>query len=374
MDVVVVGSGPAGWAVADACGRRGLEVALVAPAPLTLWPATYGMWAEQAAVLPDGAATTAATGVRAAGRLLDQGYVVLDNAATQAAYARGSVTPIADRVASADHGPRGSTVVLASGRRLACRVAVDASGALRVLSGGRPGGHRAEQTAHGLVFPAEAVADLVPPGQAIFMDDWSTQDGLATFLYAVPLPGGRTLVEETSLVAKPGVPVERLRQRLIARLRAAGVDPGAATAAENVRFPMDLPRPRTAAIGAAAGMVHPATGYSVADSLAVAPRLADAIAAGGTGRDVVWTPAARAVHALRAHGARVLRSLPAAALPEFFDAFFALPTEVRLPYLTGREDVAGTTRAMTELFRGVPWRLRAAMAVGGFSAALRGAA
>ncbi|OLR93963.1 lycopene cyclase family protein [Actinokineospora bangkokensis] len=361
MDVVVVGAGPAGWAVAEACARRGAAVALVAPRPHAPWPATYGMWEHQA-LLPHHDPVP----VRAGGRWLDLRYTVLDNAAALEQLASAPVTPVAGSVVSATRGPRGATVVLASGRRIACGAVVDASGARRVLSGGA-GGPRAEQTAYGLVFPADRVAGLVPPGRAVFMDEWSTVDGLATFLYAVPLPGDRVLVEETSLVAKPGVAVGVLRDRLLARLGAAGVDPGAAVDREVVRFPMDLPRSRVPAIGAAAGMVNPTTGYSVADSLAVAPALAEALTTGAP--DPVWTPAARSVHALRAHGARVLRSLPAAGVPEFFERFFALPEPVWLPFLVGRADVAGTARAMAGLFRAAPWRLRGRLVTGGLPGA-----
>ena len=357
VDVVVVGAGPAGWAVADACARRGLETALVAPEPLAPWPATYAVWAEQTDLPRHPAAA-----VRAAGRELDHEYAVLDNTAALARLSAGEVTTVADAAVAATRGPRGTTVELASGRRLACRVAVDASGARRVLS--RPvTGPRAEQTAYGLVFPAEAVAALVPPGHAIFMDDWSTQDGLATFLYAVPLPGGRALVEETSLVARPGVPVGVLRERLLRRLATAGVDPGLALAVEGVRFPMDLPRSRIPAIGAAAGLVHPTTGYSVADSLALAPRLADALVSGGP--DPVWTPAARAVRALRSHGARVLRTLPAEALPDFFAEFFTVPGWHA--YLTARDDLPATAAVMARLFRAADWPLRTRLATGGIS-------
>jgi lycopene beta-cyclase len=54
MDVLVVGGGPAGSALAGACARRGLATGLLAPAPERPWTATYGMWAAELPVdLPE---------------------------------------------------------------------------------------------------------------------------------------------------------------------------------------------------------------------------------------------------------------------------------------------------------------------------------
>ena len=47
MDVLVVGAGPAGMALAAQCARRGLRTGLVDPAPQRPWTATYGMWADE---------------------------------------------------------------------------------------------------------------------------------------------------------------------------------------------------------------------------------------------------------------------------------------------------------------------------------------
>ncbi len=142
--------------------------------------------------------------------------------------------------------------------------------------------------------------------------------GPATFLYAVPLPDGRVLLEETSLARRPGLPFAELRDRLLARLAGHGIDPGDADV-ERVRFPVDAGpvagSGRVVAFGAAAGLTHPATGYGVADALRLAPRVADAIATGGAAaaRRVVWPARARAVHRLRRAGLATLLALPAGA-------------------------------------------------------------
>lgn len=47
---------------------------------------------------------------------------------------------------------------------------------------------------------------------------------LPTFLYAMPFSDTRIFFEETSLVARPGVPFEELKDRLYARLKHLGVN------------------------------------------------------------------------------------------------------------------------------------------------------
>ena len=46
---------------------------------------------------------------------------------------------------------------------------------------------------------------------------------LPTFLYAMPFSDTRLFLEETSLVARPAVPFEELKQRLDARLAHYGI-------------------------------------------------------------------------------------------------------------------------------------------------------
>ena len=355
----MLGGGPGGRALAAECSRFGLDTALVDPRPDRAWRATYAAWSDE---LPSGAPVAAAAPKTRAIALgthdLDRWYAVLDNERLRAL--PPEVRVIEGKVVETAHGPLGSIVRLADGRRLACGLAVDATGA-------PPGVERVEQTAVGVVVPAAEAGALVQPGEAVFMD-WRQPPGAGgppTFLYAVPLPGGRVLLEETSLARRPGLPAAELRQRLHARLAAHGIAPS--TDEEVVRFPVDVPRPRRLAFGAAAGLGHPATGYSVATSLALAPEVAAAIAdelPGGprsarmAARHVIWSPAAVVVHGLRRHGLRALLALPPDQVPEFFDLFFGLPAELRRAYLSGRDDVAGTTRAMAALFHAAPWRLR----------------
>src|SRR5207344_3171875 len=106
-----------------------------------------------------------------------------------------------------------------------------------------------------------------------------------------------------------------------------------------VRIPMDLPipsGPELPAIGVAGGHVHPATGYSVATSLRVAPRMAAAISAAlarratpasvaAAARDAAWPRPDRRVRGMHLYGASVVERLGTEQAQRFFDAFFGLP-------------------------------------------------
>ncbi|MFL6141354.1 MAG: lycopene cyclase family protein [Labedaea sp.] len=356
-DVLVAGAGPAGWAVAAACAGHGLDTVLVDPDPHARWPATYGMWAGETSLLPAGSRwrDSPARVVAATSRSLAQRYAVLDNESVRTALTTAGVATVTGAVCDAAGGPRGCAVTLACGRQLAAAVVIDATGARRVLCGGPVGGPRAEQTAYGLVLPRAVEA-------AVFMD-WRPPPGFGagTFLYAAPLPDGATLFEETSLAARPGLDLASLRARLLARLAALDVPAGAGRV-ERVRIPLDLPvpraRPGVVAFGATAALVHPATGYSLADVFRLAPRVASAIAlervaparAARAARRVLWPPGARAVRLLRLRGLAALLGMPPEQLARFFELFFGLPDELRQRYLGERSDVLATVATMTAIF------------------------
>src|SRR5262245_59236464 len=128
-DVLVVGAGPAGWAVAAACAGRGLDTLLVDPCPQGRWAATYGMWADECGLLPVGSrwVGVGARVVAVTERVLARRYAVLDNDSVRVAMDGRGVRVIEGAVAGVVHGSRGNTVMLAGGRHLAARVVVDAS-------------------------------------------------------------------------------------------------------------------------------------------------------------------------------------------------------------------------------------------------------
>ncbi|MGH4025606.1 MAG: lycopene cyclase family protein [Pseudonocardiaceae bacterium] len=384
IDVLVAGGGPAGWAVAAACARLGLETELVDPAPDRPWRATYGSWRGE---LPrDVDPAVAGTGLGAAigttGHRLGWEYVVLDNAALREVFADAGIRVRRGRVRDTRQDRGGVDVQVDDTERRAT-VVLDATGAARCVLGVNQRGPAAEQTAVGVVVDAEAVRHVVAPGTALFMD-WRPhhgESGWPTFLYAVPVTTDRVLLEETSLARRPGLGLSVLRRRLHTRLAYHRIDVPA-DGEERVRFAVDRPLPapshwRTAVVpfGAASPLVHPATGYSVAAALQLAPRVAATVrdglqrggtaAAGSAAWRTIWSPAALAVHTLRRRSLDALLRFPPGRVAPFFDVFFALPERHRWAYLTGREDVRGTAAAMGALFATSPWWLRRLLVIGG---------
>ncbi|MET7768883.1 lycopene cyclase family protein [Nocardia sp. NPDC005366] len=341
--VVVCGLGPAGRAVASRCLARGLAVTVVDPVPRRRWTATYAAWADE---LPewldsDVVAATVDRPVAWGHRRheVDRRYVVFDTERLRESLDIAGATVLADR--AIDLGR--DAVRCASGTVLAADRVIDARGVGRSPD-------LAEQTAYGVVVGPER-ADGIEPS---FMD-WRGDNGAESvappsFLYAVPLGGGRMLLEETCLAGRPALTTTVLRNRLVHRLRSRGIELDGDETIERVRFPVQGGRPGRTRFGAAGGFVHPATGYSVAASLAAA----DAVAADAPVRPV----RTRAVAALRAAGLRALLAMPPEDVPEFFDTFFTLPTALQRAYLSGRTDLPGTVAAMNALFAALPAHLR----------------
>ncbi|QFZ22009.1 lycopene cyclase family protein [Saccharothrix syringae] len=342
--VVVVGGGPAGRALARECAALGLRTTLVDRDPGRPWRATYAAWADE---LPAGApVSVVASRARVVGtreHRLARAYAVLDNERLREL--PDGVEVVAGRVVART----ASGVRLADGRVVSGRV-VRATGAV---------GGRAAQTAVGVVVPAAAARPFVGPDEALIMD-WrrpparTTED--PTFLYAIPLGADRVLLEETSLARRPGLPLPELRLRLRARLAAHGVAVPDGDE-ERVHIPLDVP-PAAGAFGAAAGFVHPATGYSVATSLRRAPGVARALA---EGRPVGRSVPERVVHGLRLRGLTALLAMRPDEVPQFFDNFFLLAENDQRAYLGDHGDLRGTTRAMLRLFGVSRWPMRARM-------------
>ncbi|WP_408014616.1 lycopene cyclase family protein [Rhodococcus xishaensis] len=349
-DVAVVGLGPAGRALAHRSARAGLKVVGVDPNPDRPWASTYAAWVDELpGWLGSGAlrVTTPDPHVWAGRtRVLDRAYCVLDNSALLRRLDLDDVRVVPGVAAaiSAD------TVELRDGTEIRAARVVDARGM-------RPDPALAEQTAFGLVLP-DAVADPALGGASCWFMDWRRDNGTApgdppSFLYAVPLGNGTVLVEETCLVGRPGLPVDELRRRLEARLANRGVDLSPNLSEERVRFPVQAPRSRSDGFtfGARAGLIHPATGYSVAASLGAADDVVRALTSGQDPAKALWPRKARLVQSLREVGLSALLHLDPPHTAEFFDAFFSLPVERQRAYLSRRADAAGTMRTMWELFR-----------------------
>ncbi|SCX55115.1 lycopene beta-cyclase [Klenkia marina] len=358
-DVVVAGSGPAGLAVAAACADRGLATVVVAPATGP-WAHTYGMWADELADAEVALLGGARAGVRypttlvrtgAGDHDLGRAYARLDNGSVHAALldrlrAGGGevVTGTVEQVLD------GRTAALADGTRLHGTLVVDARGG---------GPATAQQRAWGERVPGP-VPDVVPEGGALLMDWTALRDPAdpqpPAFLYGMGLDDGTVLLEATSLAARPPVPLPALRDRLHAHLARHGLR--SLGEPEKVAIPLDATAAGTGApVGAAAGLVHPATGYSVATSLRLGPVVADAVV-GGAGpaevRSLVRSRRRRATLALLGLGREVLLDLDEEQTDTFFRAFFTLPARSWATYLAVDSSPAAVAATMLRVAAALP--------------------
>ena len=372
-DIAVVGDGPAGTALAAATVALGLRTVLIgADEP---WDSTYGVWHDEIsdsslwATLGDAMFTAIDHDVVAYGsrrHRLRRGYALLDNEVVRRHLRRGveTATGRVTRIAP------GAAVVEVRGEFgvISARWVVDATGAGSTLSGPRLRHATSWQTAYGVVVDRVPESALVEPDQTVLMD-FRPLDGpqcvVPTFCYVVRVSDG-WLVEETVLSAAPAVEVEILRERLITRLGGDRAVVDSARRIEQVSIPMDapaaIPQHRTSVFGAAAGYIHPATGFSVAASLRAADRVADALATALEGGPdpmrAVWTRSMRATRRLHRYGAGVLAGLDPEQTRGFFDVFFDRPASSWAPYLQIDAPPSAVMSTMAGLFASAPWPLR----------------
>lgn len=385
LDALVCGAGPAGLSAAAALASHGLSVACLALKHDRPWTPTYGAWADEV----DGTPAAGAVANRwdrvtvTGGRDVGRAYVQLDNAALQSVLRSApGVRELRGLAAAVEHDDTGATVTCRDGSSVRATVVVDCTGPRPALV--EPaGGGTAVQAAYGVV----ASFDRPPavPGSAVLMD-WSSVEpaGDPTFLYALDLGDGRWLAEETSLARRPPLPYPELERRLHTRLSRKGTPAGEVHAVERVHIVMDAPLPRlgqpTLALGAAASMVHPATGYSVAASLRAAPELAAAVASalsqpgGGPARAaaygwaMIWPTERVRTRALHAFGLEVLLRMDQRQTQQFFATFFRLPPARWHGYLSGRLGPAETAQAMGMLWARAPAAVRRLLAQAALSA------
>ncbi len=369
-DIVICGAGPAGLALAGACAELGMSVSCVAPSPREAWARTFAVWGCELPSFGQHARVEAAwpqatvwlgDGKRA---VIDESYVRLDVPALQAsllaAADRAGVTMRRGRVQSIAHDDGGSTVTLAGGASLRARLVVDASGPGSELVR-RPGRRApAYQVAYGELVELEA------PIEMALMDYRGPAADPPSFLYALPLPGGRVFLEETVLATRAPVTFVELRNRLRSRLARMGVAPGRVLEEERCLIPLGVEPPcpgqRIVAFGAAGGMVHPATGYQLARVMAAVPDVAAALAGDGAPRELAaraaascWPAGRMRAWSLYTFGMEALASFDHDELCAFLQAFFRLPPSTSLAFLRGELAPAAILRAMLRvLFHAAP--------------------
>ncbi len=339
-DLVVLGLGPAGRASAHRAAAAGLRVRAFDPAPDARWRRTFGLWADELPRwLPPGVVAAVSTPqVVAVNRHeLRREYAMLDVAALQDALPLDGVEVRAEPAGRDGHG---SAFVL------------DARGPAPSDPVAAP-----RQTAAGVLVPVGCHEEL--------WMDWRRAPGVpedapASFLYAVRVSADAVLLEETCVAGAPGVTDAEVVGRRGARVAGRGAAAGALH--ERVDFPLLAPGPRRGrgwcGVGVRGTTLHPATGYSVAVSLAFAD---DAVTALRAGRNPVSRNAI-AAHRLRAAALHALLGMSAREQRAFFDVFFQLPDRHVRAFLSSRSGTRANAAAMAAAFAAAPWGLRRRLA------------
>lgn len=390
LDLVVVGSGPAGLAVAVAALSQGLRTALVAPDPTAPWAANYGSWeSDIAATETPVARRWPRANVLGQGwsRSLDRAYVQIDRRRLQQrlldqASAMGLIL-IELTATAVRHDPSGSQLRLTDGSDLTSRVVVDCGGHRPALL--EPG-HPAA-TAFQLAWGQRLRVKSHPwdPDEVVLMD-WrplpGRTDGPATFAYVLPFDEQHVFVEETVLAARLPPDPAFLEAELEARLHQHGITVVEVEEVERCVIPMNTPRPlpqRILALGGSAAMVHPATGYSVAHSLRSAPALARAIAQGLSeagperaaqlGWQAIWPPERVAAREVQQFGLEAILGLDAQGTDRFFRAFFQAEVAEWAPMMDAEASARQIAQVMLTMYRHADMPMRLGLSRAGFSAA-----
>ena len=388
--IVVVGAGPAGLWLAAHLARRGVKLAIVDPQLDAPWPNTYGVWADELEGLEIEVPTLAT---------FDQACVWLHPerpTPLERAYVRVDPKGFRERLLDALH-TAGATLIsegarevvqdgeggplrliFEGGRSLDARAIVDATGrgVLRHRAGAAVGADPTPPEAPGvqsaLGWLARFERDPLEGHPFVMMDfrppPTPGADEVPTFLYGMHLGGDLYFVEETALVTRQALSFEELETRLNARLSARGALPTEILEVERCLIPMGGEPPSLLegvapiiAFGAAAGFVHPATGYSLAHTLRTGAPLADllaealkrelppdAIARAALG--LMWPASARRARALYALGQEAVLEMNTARLTTFFETFFALPDADWRGYMAATLPPAQLAAVMWRIF------------------------
>jgi lycopene cyclase-like protein len=394
----IVGAGPAALLLADACIARGVRVGLLAPDPTAAWVPNYAMWLDDAIELgvEDWLAhrwTVAEVRLASGTRALDRGYALLDGRRAQLELLQrceaAGVELETGTLAHVEHDSEGVALQLEGGGVLRGMLVVDASGHLSPFVQREGGPAPAYQVAWGETC---SVAGPLARERMTFMDWTDTGPEEAdeplppTFLYAMPLADDRLFVEETVLGARlTGPPAElfpALARRLHRRLDRLGVQRiGEPHELERCIIPMGVALPRgdqrTLAFGGAASMIHPATGYLLANVLRRRGRVADAIATelqewvspGGPSRRIwqaIWTPDEVRAWRLYRFGLVVLCELDRAGIDAFFTEFFALSDHRWRDFVSARASAAELMGTMLRYYATASPPIRARLSAGLF--------
>ncbi|GAB5364958.1 hypothetical protein AAMO2058_001015100 [Amorphochlora amoebiformis] len=357
VDAVVVGVGPAGMALAAELGARGLDVGLVGPDhPFTN---NYGVWVDEFERLGFAnclveeyvdsiVVTDESTGPQNVGRRYGRvGRKELRNELLTKCQKTGKVSYYPGFVERAEKQNGGLTFVEVNGGvQVWGKVVVMSTGHNREILEYEKGEPPLWQTAYGIEVDMDETEHPWEVDKAVFMDltqsDEETGKDLhrvPSFLYVLPSKD-KIFLEETCLVSEVQMPFDELKRRLYRRLEKMGIEISQTKIIEEEAswIPLGgtlpkIPQP-VLGFGAAAGLVHPASGYSIANSLGLAGPVADVLTEGIRNGDpdparrawvYLWSQENRRKMAFYTFGSALIAKLPSSTLKEFMRAFYALP-------------------------------------------------
>lgn len=344
VDLIVVGLGPAGAALAHRAHNRGWSVLGIDPGDR--WPATYGIFADEVPLwlepIPaDGHCQPIVVGQNT--HHLGRDYITVDNAGLRkrlfdfpvVSAAAGRITPY---------------TVTAGGTCYRAKLIVDARG---VDVEDQP-----VQQALGVLVDKKTSSEIK---DAVWMD-LRRLDGVSapTFHYRIPTTRGM-LHEETILVSSRTESWEVMEKALHERLQRDGASIGAGAGPllgriERAVIAMDAPDYDGPALayGARAGFTHPATGYSLATSFRFVDATLSALEPALSGHARRKAPHEKLVFRLdrwlSRMGQKVLLGLDSRQQAEFLETLFRTSRVVQRRFLT-LGDPLGTALGMVAIIR-----------------------
>lgn len=364
LDLVVIGCGPAGLALAAESAKLGLSVGLIGPdLPFTnnygVWEDEFRdlglegciehVWRDTIVYLDDGDPILIGRSYGRVSRHLLHEELLKRCVESGVSYLSSKV----ERIIETANGQ--SLIACEQNITVPCRLATVASGAAsgKLLEYEVGGPRVSVQTAYGVEVEVEN--NPYDPSLMVFMDyrdfvkhkvEW-IEAQYPTFLYAMSMTPTRVFFEETCLASKDAMPFDLLKKKLMTRLETMGVRVIKTYEEEWSYIPVGGSLPNTEqknlAFGAAASMVHPATGYSVVRSLSEAPKYAAVIAnilreshsnkvyqswnanIAMQAWNTLWPQERKRQRAFFLFGLALILELDIEGIREFFHTFFRLP-------------------------------------------------
>ena len=398
-DVLVLGAGPAGMAIASALGKENLKVDVLSPkGPEEPWPNTYGIWGTEVDQLGlenllefrwkntvsffgNGSSEKHHAENKPTKHLLD--YGLFDKKKLHSYWLNECNDSFinwhegwANKIKFEKYK---STVTTKEGKVYSARLVIDATGYDPVFLKLRSSEPVAVQTCYGIVGSFSK-----PPlekDQFVLMDyrsDHLTESQRKeppTFLYAMDMGNGKYFLEETQLGLVKPFTMDELKERLEKRLAHRDIEITSKQHEELGLFlPMNMPIPDfrqpILGYGGAASMVHPASGYLLGNVLRRAPLVAKAISKAMTdhklptmliakkGWESLWSTELIRKKSLYQFGLEKLMRFDEKLLREFFECFFKLPKSQWYGFLTDTLSLKEIVNAMWVMFLRAPWSVK----------------